>query len=130
MKLYRIDVLHAAPKDTHTSIQGYVIAKNDEQVYEWIKSEPELNGTTLFNSWSDTEEEGEEFDLYDGEYEVIGAETYKQKIIRLHGEIDDDSVDFEDAYYGITLYGWTEVKDITEEIEEDVLANLKIAVRI
>jgi len=128
MKLYQIDVLHAAPKDSHISIEGYVIAENDEQVYEYLKSEPE-DGITIFNSWANKEKKGEEFEIYD-DYKVIGTETYKQKIIRLKGEIEDDSVDFEDAYYGVTLYGWTEVKEHLNEVEILVLTDLKIAIKI
>lgn len=34
--LYKIKVLHGAPKDSHTSIETYLIAESDNEVYEFI----------------------------------------------------------------------------------------------
>lgn len=36
-KLYKIKVLHGAPKDSYESIETYIIAENDEEVYNWLK---------------------------------------------------------------------------------------------
>jgi len=104
MNIYKITFGHSAPKDWAISILGFVLAENDEQVYEYIKSEPMINGHNPFNSWKDKEKEGEEFEIFDSKYEVIGKETFKEKIIRLKGEINDDGYDFADSYYGISLY--------------------------
>lgn len=111
MNLYRLTVGHAAPKDWCETIVGYVLASNDEAVYEYIKSEPLVKGHHIINSWEDKEEENEEFELYDDKCNVIGKETFKQKIIRLKGEMYDDGYDFGDSYYGITLYGWELAKE-------------------
>ena len=44
-------------------------------------------------------------------YEIVGKETFKEKMIRLSGEINDEDYDFSDAYYGITLFGWSLLKE-------------------
>ena len=113
MNLYKISFSHHAPKDREEGIKCLLLAKNDEQVYEWIKSEPEINGNTLYNSWKDSEEENEDFEIYDNNFNVIGNERFKEKIIRLKGQMNDDDYDFSDAYYGITLYGWSLLKENT-----------------
>jgi hypothetical protein len=95
MNIYLIHQGHAAPKDWNLSNIGFVIAENDEQVFNYIASQPVLYGVNLFNSWEDKDEE------------------FKQKMIEIGGEVNDESVDFADAYYGITLYGWSLItKDI------------------
>lgn len=108
--LYKINVLHASPKDSHTSTQGYVVLTNDEDVYKYIDEKFNYGG------WLDTEEEQEEpLEIYDEDYKVIGHESYKERIIRLNGNIDDEDVDFSDAYYGITLWGWKDMGPISED---------------
>ena len=111
MNLYKIKVAHSAPKDTHESIQCYLIAESDEKVYEWLKAE----NKDIITCWDDAEEENKKFDIYNEEYETIGTETFKEKIIRLKGEINDEDYDFSDAYYGITLYGWENLGFIEPE---------------
>lgn len=48
----------------------------------------------------------------------VGHEKYKDRMIRLKGELNDE-VELTDLYYGMTLVGWRMVKsDIpTEQIE-------------
>jgi hypothetical protein len=50
-------------------------------------------------------------------------------MLRLKGEIEDSSVDFSDAYYGITLYGWELLKenvvtDYSELIELGIIIEI------
>lgn len=117
MNLYSIDFLHASPKDTEYGIKCLLLAKSSEQVYEWIKSEPEVSGSKLFNIWEDSEDE--EFEIYDGHFDVIGKETFKQKIIRMEGEMGDEEYDYSNAYYGITLFGWSLLKEnVTTDYSE------------
>lgn len=128
MNLYSIDFLHASPKDTEYGMKCLLLAENDEQVYEWIKSEPELPDRTLYNNWECNEDE--EFDIYNDNYEIVGKETFKEKMIRLGGEINDEDYDFSDAYYGITLFGWSLLKenvttDYSELIELGVMHIVK-----
>ena len=111
-KLYEIQVQHCAPKDSHTSTQAYLIANNDEEVYEWIKSDPM---PAMCTSWEDREEEDGPYDIYNDDYEVIGTETFKEKMLRIKGDLYDEDQDWSDAYYGLTFYGWREVGPITPE---------------
>ena len=57
----------------------------------------------------------EELEVYDDDYELIGTESRREKWLRIGGQIWDDSNDYSDAYYGITHYGWEEIKEVTEE---------------
>lgn len=111
MNLYKIEVEHFSQKDSHKSIECLLLAENDEQVYEWMKGEPKIDGSTMYNSWKDIEEEeeedGEKHDLYDGEYNVIGQETFKEKMIRVKGQMNDEDYEVSDRYYGVTLHGWS-----------------------
>jgi len=128
MNIYKITFGHAAPKDWAISILGFVLAENDEQVYEYIKSEPEINGHKSFNSWEDKEKEKEDFEIFDSKYEVIGKETFKEKIIRLKGEINDEGYDFTDSYYGISLYGWDIVKENVTNYESSLELGILIKI--
>ena len=104
MNIYKIIFSHSAPKDTKVGIMTYLLAKNEEEVYNYI--DKEYN----YRCWVDQEEENREYGVYNDEFEVIGTETFREKIIRLKGEMNDEDYDYSDAYYGITLYGWELVK--------------------
>jgi len=111
MNIYKIEFLHASPKDREEGIKCLLLAENEEQVYEWIKSEPKIGERSLYNGWADSEEENEEFEVYNDDYDIIGKENFKQKMIRLKGQMNDDDYDYSDAYYGITLFGWSLLKE-------------------
>lgn len=100
MNLYKITVGHAAPKDWCKTMIGFVLAENDEQMYEYIASEPTINGHYIINSWNDKDEEDEE-----------SPADFRKRIIEIKGEINDEGYDFSDSYYGITLYGWELMKE-------------------
>ena len=74
MNIYKIEFLHASPKDREEGIKCLLLAKNDEQVYEWIKSEPKIGERHLYNGWADLEGENEEFEVYNDNYDVIGKD--------------------------------------------------------
>ena len=132
MNLYKIKFSHTAPKDTKEGLICLLLTQgDDESVYNWIKSEPKINDTALYNSWSDYEklkydeerevfvdEDGDESDMYfsDSEYNPI---DFKTKMISIKGEMNDEDYDFSDAYYGITLYGWELLKEnVTTDYSE------------
>ena len=124
MNLYKITFSHTAPKDSKEGIKGYLLAKNDEQVYNYVDK------TFNCECWKDNEEgeDREPIELYDDDYNVIGTETFKEKMLRIKGEQNDEDYDYCDAYYGITLYGWELVKenadgDYTEMIELGIISN-------
>lgn len=126
MNLYAIKFTHYAPKDGETGIYGYILAANDESVYEWIKSEPKISDDKiLYNSYEYYEEE-KSYDLYDNNYDVIGTETFKERMIRVGGEMYDEDADVSDAYYGVTHLGWDLVKEDISEDEVKVLKGLGI----
>jgi len=129
MNLYTIDFSHSSPKDRKYGIKGLVLAENNEQVYEWLCTQPEINDETLFVSWKDDEEEYEDetFRIYDNEGKEIGEVLFKEKIIHLQGEIYDDDVDYDGAYYGVTLYGWSLLKEnVTTDYSELIDLNLLV----
>lgn len=110
MNLYKITFTHTAPKDQAKGIKGYLLAENEEQVYNYI--DKKYN----YESWkdSDEDEDREPIELYDEDYNVIGTETFKEKMLRIKGEMNDEDYDYSDAYYGIELLGWELVKENTE----------------
>ena len=122
MNLYKITFSHTTPEDQEKGIKDYLLAENDEQVYNYIDK------TFNYECWKDSDEEKEPIELYDDDYILIGTETFKQKIIRIKGEQNDKDYDYSDAYYGITLYGWELVKenvngDYSEMIELGIISN-------
>lgn len=95
MKLYRIKTAHAAPKNIHRSIMGYVIAENDEQVLFFIDKE------YGYGLWKDRMENEDEYEPVDG------SSCYKEWLLKNNGNLNDE--DWSDAYYGVTKFGWEEV---------------------
>jgi hypothetical protein len=133
MNLYKILVGHIAPKDMHTAIACLVLAENDEQVYEFIKSQPETKEHTLFNNWKESEETTKEEWLEgndwcseeDADERTNYGVKFKDNIISIKGELNSEDVDWSDAYYGITIYGWELLKEnVTTDYSE--LIDLKI----
>lgn len=123
MNLYQIMFEHFAPKDSEKGTLVYLLASSDEKVYEWLKSEPHLsNGDHIINSWKYKEIDGEVYDIYTDEWGMVETETFKERMIRLKGEINDEEAELSDLYYGKTLYGWKLVK---ENFEEDMFYLIK-----
>lgn len=124
MNLYQINVIHYAEKDNHESIENFVVAKDDEAVYNWFQK-------AISNCWNEENDEEEMFDIYDGKNdEIIGQETYKQKIIRIKGDMNDEDYELTDLYYGETLYGWEKIKSNIKEQDIEILKKLKIPVEV
>lgn len=121
MNLYKILFTHSGPKSAEQGIKTYLLAENEEQVYEFI--DKKYN----YESWKDMEEDKdcEDYDIYDEDYNIIGTETFKEKIIRIKGEMNDEDYDYCDSYYGITLFGWELVK---EKITTDFSEMLKLGI--
>lgn len=114
MKLYEILKRHYSAKDSEDAICYFLVANNAEEVFDY------LDNKELSNIWTYRNEEYDLLDIYDDNFEVIGQETYKQKMIRICGEFFDDDADTSDSYYGLTHYGWKEVtnsKDLYQEVE-------------
>ncbi|MGG0308333.1 hypothetical protein ABEY43_07035 [Priestia megaterium] len=128
MNLYKIMLEHFAPKDSEKGIFTYLIAKTDEEVYEWIAAEKKTKDErTIYNSWKCNEEDIGSFEIYNDNYDVIGEETYKERMIRLKGDINDEDAELEDLYYGKTLLGWDLVKESITPEEVLVLQSVGIS---
>jgi len=106
MNLYKVLVEHFSQKDNVLAIVEYLLARNDDDVYNHI-------GKHNCERWADAERDGDVCQLYDDDYNIIGTETNRERIMRRKGEVNDDDIDLSDAYYGVTVYGW-------ELVEEDV----------
>ncbi|MCP3942829.1 MAG: hypothetical protein GY710_15270 [Desulfobacteraceae bacterium] len=95
-KLYRIEVNHVGPRSSHKSLQAYITAENDEEVYEIIKAE-KIHGVCC--SWA-----------YQEDNITIDDEPFKDRMLRLKGDINDD-YNYRNGVPGF-FYGWVEVSDI------------------
>lgn len=112
MNLYEIMFRHYAPKDSEHGVHTYLVANNDEEVFDWIKEENsvwfkgEINdglsdGNCLFLSWSYKDMTND--DCYE--------EGFRDRIIACKGDMFDDETELCDLYYGQTLAGWRLVKE-------------------
>lgn len=123
MKLYSILIRHCAPKDCEESLVGYFIAENDSVIMEYINKE------LTSGIWEDRHNEDGMCEIKDEDYNVIATVTYKEKMLHYRGEFNDPNASYDDAYYGITHYGWSEGKEISNE-EFETLIKLDIAKKI
>ncbi|MCY7948047.1 hypothetical protein P8891_06110 [Bacillus atrophaeus] len=118
MNLYEIVLEHHSPKDSEQGIWTYLLANSDEEVYEWLKADSRLsNGREIYTPYKYNEERT--YEIYNDDFEVIGHEKYKDRMIRLKGELNDEDIELEDLHYGKTLIGWNVVNSgiSTEQIE-------------
>lgn len=129
MNLYQIMLEHYAPKDSEKGIFTYLAAESDDQVFEWLKNDPKLkDGRHLFTGYDMVEDDEESYEIYDEDYNEIGTETAKERLIRLKGDLNDPDVELSDLYYGRTLIGWNVVKFNITELEIINLEGLGIAI--
>ncbi|RXZ77955.1 hypothetical protein EBB07_28255 [Paenibacillaceae bacterium] len=123
MNLYKIMFIHYSPRDSQKGILTYLVANTDEEVYEWLKSDPKLpDEMYIFTTYKDSERDEESFNLYDDEYNIIGNEFFKERIVRMRGDMFDKELELNDLYYGRTLFGWGLVK---EDVKNEDLSNIK-----
>ena len=133
MKLFAIQFTHYSQKDSKSGIKLYALADSDEQVLARLDGRiSNSQAEFTYGAWSDRSEEMEDDDdrlnIYnDGDYKAIGRDaSYLAKMLRLRGEMNDPDATVEDAYYGVTHWGWSEGKEITEA-QAAVLLELGIA---
>lgn len=120
MKLHKILIRYWAPKGSYTGTAGYVIAENEQRILEQLDNS-DYNYT--YGAWA---ENGDAYEITDEHYRVIGTETYLQRMLRLRGEYADDEASVDDAYYGVTHYGWDEGVEIAPH-DAMVLVRLGVA---
>jgi len=101
MNLYRIDFEHYSQKDSEGGFKEYVLAETNEQVYHYVDKEycydmMEDKSNDKYTDWV------EDYPEY---------KTYKEKMMVVKGRLNDDDFDeYDDLYYGLTLYGWKLIK--------------------
>lgn len=106
LKLYKIGVTHYAPRDSHASIQEYVVAHNDKEVFDYINGE---------YAWWDTI-----LDCCEDDYE-----SYEEALSVYNGILKNKGDDREvyDLYYGATRYSWEEVELKDASVIDLMVAN-------
>lgn len=104
MNLYKILCDHYAPKDCCHSMMGYILAENDEQIYEFVKNDASITFNEYI-SWG-LDEDG----LYWNEQTEEDDLTHKEYVLRNKGELHEESL-LDDLYYGQTLIGWETVAE-------------------
>ena len=122
MDIYKIIVQHFSQKDSHTSIEVFLLAESDEAVYQWVDKEK------CYEMYSERDEEDGLIDIYSDDYEVIGQETFKEKMLRIGGEYFDEDYVPQDLYYGDTIYGWEKLESDMLDIEIEALKKLGVLV--
>ena len=126
MKLHDILMRHAGPKSSVEFTLLKVIADSEEQILARLDA---VDGSARYThgAWAEREDWDEDrhpdeergpddkrlLKIYDDKYNVVGTETYMQRMLRLRGEFNDENANFDDAYYGIRHYGWTEGVEIS-----------------
>ena len=113
MKLHKILLRHCSPKDSVEVTKLYVLADDEASILAHL-DDPKASYT--YGAWKERSDEAEgPFEIYDASYNVIGTETYLERMMRLRGEFNDEDANYDDAYYGITHLGWDEGTPISEE---------------
>jgi len=112
MNLYRTKFSHHAPRDMQTGTICLILAENDKQVYEFLKSEPKINDEQYFVSWQDREDDEEVVESeWNDKYEATKVENIKDYLIRIKGSMNDQNQEYNDLYYGLTVVGWELLKE-------------------
>lgn len=108
MNIYKIHVQHFSQKDSHSSVETFLLASSDEEVYKWVDDKE-------YGAYTDKSNEDGKLEIYDGDFNVIGLESFKEKMIRVGGQYFDEDYEPSDLYYGATIYGWEklDIKDVT-----------------
>ncbi len=120
MNLYRILVRHGGPKASHTAVETYLVAENEEQVVAWITRERQSG------QWLE-DEEGQEPQTRMTDGPPFDEISFRDYVMAHRGDIDDDE-GWDDAYYGVTKWGWEEVPALEEAFINQAIA-AGIAVR-
>jgi hypothetical protein len=127
MKLHKIMLRHCGPKSQVEVVLLYVLADSEECILNRLDSIDGAGDRFTYGLWAERSAEAEDpFEIYDDESNVIGTETYLERMLRLRGEFNDPDADFDDAYYGIKHYGWDEGAEISQQ-EWEILLKLGIA---
>ena len=117
--LFRIIVLHGAPRGRHEATETYLVVAGSDPagaVFEWIDSHK------AYNAWTADDNDEDFFYGEDNETEI----PFREWVILNRGDLQDER-GWEDAYYGVTKWGWDQV--IATESDIDTLLRLGIAIK-
>jgi len=113
--LYKIIVLHGALKSSHTSTETYLVAKDENEVFDWIDKKNH-------GSWTEDDEEEPRVKYADDDYEK--EIPFREWVMINRGDLADED-GWEDAYYGVKKWGWELIDASIEDVS--VLTRLGIA---
>ena len=105
--LYKLDLIHFAPKDSQRGIFCFIVAENDKEVFNLLSEDFKINQETFYTRYDSLEYLYEDEEVYN---DVVNS------IIENQGLYNTDyAEDFlTDLYYGATLESWELFKgDIT-----------------
>lgn len=123
MDIYKIHVQHFSQKDSYSAIEVFLLAESAHDVYTWVDKK-------IHGIYTDKNNNGGMYDLYDENYKVIGQETFKEKMLRVGGEFFDEDYEPQDLYYGCTIYGWEKIKSKVLEVDISALQKLDVLIAI
>jgi len=104
-----------------------LLAKDDEAVYEFLKKgyagveEAYIATNYKYN-------EDKVSTLYDENFCEIGTETFKERMIRLRGSINNEEAADNDLYYDNAFYKWKLLKENVNNEDYKDLIDLKVVV--
>lgn len=135
MKLVTIKFEHYAPKDSESGVAEYVLADDHEAVTDYV-DRVHMLGTIrnddgdVREAWLNNRERPEGAERYgvkqSPDYDAVVVGTFSQLARWTKGTLWDST---EDSYYGVTLWDWSEARDISDA-DAEVLVRLGIAKRL
>lgn len=120
MRLYKILVDHYSPKDNQIGTICMKVFNTTDELYNYFKNP--YTKETYINTEEYPSLYMEFFDNKDTKEEEA---DYKEQWLANEGDIDAEYVEYQDLYYGLSVYGFTDMGEITQE-EFDVLNKLKL----
>lgn len=99
MEIYKIHVKHFSQKDSHCATETFLLANSDGAVYKWVDEKQ-------YGYYTDKNDEDGQIEICDDDFNVVGFESFKEKMLRVGGEYFDEDYEPSDLYYGATIYGW------------------------
>jgi len=134
MNLYQLNFTHYAQKGDKSGIRAFILADNDEQIFNYLAQESNPLKTYWYDDTKiiydsekeefinpEDDESDEEYDgWYDENYEPV---TFKEWCLVNKG---DGQKELHDLYYGQTVYFWELKKENCTEEECDILKELNL----
>ena len=106
MNLYQVMTKHYAQRGSCNGVWTYVVADSNESLYEYLKTEPQLNYDDgiedLCLSWDYIEDDYEDFKL---------------EMLEHCDEEQTSATNYNDLYYGKTFVSWVLVKENISDVE-------------